>query len=151
MMNRFFIYVNLTETNVDFHNYKYWFFLIDYFIKFADFIEFHIWNEEVEIIEELSLKTDLEKGSLHPIEMVCFQGEVNQQLMNFILNESLNELGEIKWFSIFLKKKDYTFFESSHWGSEIYIEDLNEQEITLIKSKMPANASFHHFNEKQSE
>lgn len=70
MENNFFIYINLTEKNVDFQNYKYWYFLIEYFINSADFIELHIWNDEVETIEELSLKTNLEKINLYPMKMV---------------------------------------------------------------------------------
>lgn len=148
MGNNFFIYINLTEKNVDFQNYKYWFFLIDYFIKSADFIEFHVWNDEIETIEELSLKTDLEKISLHPMKMVCFRGGINQKLINYILDESINQRGEIKWFSLFLKYNGNYIFSSSHWGSEINIEDPDKNEIKIIKKMMPKNAIFHHFKEK---
>ena len=151
MRNNFFIYINLSEVTDIPHDYKYWFFLIDYFIQSADFIEFHIWNEEVDIIEELSLKTDLERVSLHPMKMVCFRGDIPQKITNYTLNASLNQCGNIKWFSLFLKHNGNLLFESSHWGSEINIEDLDKDEIEIIKKRMPKNARFHHFNEKQSE
>lgn len=144
MENNFFIYINLTEKNVDFQNYKYWYFLIEYFINSADFIELHIWNDEVETIEELSLKTNLEKINLSPMKMVCFQGDINKKIINFILQESLNQNGEIKWFSLFLKYNGNCFFESSHWGSEINIENPDKKEIKMIKNMMPQNAVFHH-------
>lgn len=126
-------------------------FLIDYFIKSADFLKFHIWNEEVEVIEELSLKTDLERVSLHPLKMVCFQGDINQKLTNYILNESLNQLGNIKWFSLFLEHNGELIFESSHWGSEINIMNPDKNEIEIFKNILPWNATFHDFNEKQSD
>lgn len=147
MERNLFIYINLTEKNVDLENYKYWFFLVDYYIQSANFIEFHVWNEEVETIEELSLKTDLEKISLHPMKMVCFQGNINEKLINYISKESLSQQGEIKWFSLFLKYNGNCFFESSHWGSEINIENPDKNEIKMFKNMMPKNASFHHFNE----
>ncbi|WP_298469105.1 hypothetical protein [Psychrobacillus sp. FSL K6-4046] len=145
MKNNLFININLTESNVDFQSYNYWFSLIDYFITSANFIEFHVWNEEVETIEELSLKTNLEKIDLHPMKMVCFQGDINKKIINFILQESLSQNGEIKWFSLFLKYNGNCFFESSHWGSEINIENPSEKEIIMFKKFMPKNAIFHHF------
>lgn len=147
MENNFFIYVNFSEEN-DTQDYKYWFSLIEYFIKSADSIEFHLWNEEVETIKELSLKTELKKHSLERLKMVSFIGYINQKLINYILKESLNNNGELKWFSIFLKYKGHLIFESSHWGSEINIENPDENEINMIKSVLPKNATFHHFNKK---
>ncbi|MEK4245251.1 hypothetical protein MKZ20_07880 [Psychrobacillus sp. FSL K6-2684] len=149
MENNFFIYVNFSEEN-DTQDYKYWFSFIKYFIKSADSIEFHLWNEEVETIKELSLKTDLKKICLDRLKMVSFVGDINQNLINYILEESLNNHGEVKWFSIFLKFKGNLFFESSHWGSEINIENPNENEINMIKSVLPKNATFHHFNNNES-
>lgn len=151
MKNNFFIYINHSEETNTPLDYKYWFFLIDYFIKSADFIEFHIWNDEVEIIEELSLKTDLERVSLHPIKMVCYRGDIHQKLTNYILNESLNQSGNIKWFSVFLKQNGNLIYESSHWGSEINIENPDKIEIEKIKNVLPKNATFHDFNKKQSD
>ncbi|MEK5216469.1 MULTISPECIES: hypothetical protein [Bacillales] len=145
MENNFFIYINLTEKNVDFQSYKYWFLLIDYYIKTANFIEFHVWNDEVETIEELSLKTNLEKIDLYPMKMVCFQGDINKNLINFISQESLNQNGDIKWFSLFLKCNGNCFFESSHWGSEINVENPDKNEIKMLKDMMPKNAVFNHF------
>lgn len=145
MDNNFFIYVNFSEeTNKQ--DYKYWFSLIEYFIKFADSIEFHLWNEEVKTINELSLKTVLKRIGLEHLKMVSFVGDINQNLINYILKESLNDHGEIKWFSIFLKYDGNCFFETSHWGSEINIENPDENEIKIIKSVLPKNATCHHFN-----
>ena len=108
-------------------------------------------NEDVEIIEELSLKTDLEKFTLHPLKMFCFRGDITQKLINYILKESLNQREEIKWFSLFLKHNGHLIIESSHWGSEINIENPDENEIEMIKNMMPKNARFHHFKGTQSE
>ena len=121
---------------------------MEYFIKLADSIKFNLWNEEVETIEELSLKTELKKISLERLKMVSFVGDINQKLINYILQESLNNHGEIKWFSIFLKYKGHLLLESSHWGSEINIENPDKNEIKMIKSMLPKNATFHHFNKK---
>lgn len=150
MENNFFIYVNFSEEN-NTQDYKYWFTLIEYFIKSANSLEIHLWNEEVETIKELRLKTDLKKISLERLNMVSFVGDINPKLINYILKESFNNHGEVKWFSIFLKNKGNLFFESSHWGSEINIENPNENEIKMIKSVLPKNATFHHFNKNQSE
>lgn len=146
MRNNFFIYVNLSEEK-DNQDYTYWFSLMEYYLRSADFVEFHIWNEEVEIINELSLKTELHKDSLEPMKMVRFAGDVNELLISYILKEGLNTHGEIKWFSIFLRNNEKLVFETSHWGAEINIENPDENEIKKIKSVLPKNATFHDFRE----
>ena len=94
------------------------------------------------------MKTELHKDSLEPIKMVRFAGASSENLISYILKESLSSDGEIKWFSIFLRNNGKLFFESSHWGTEINIENPDENEVNMIKKVLPKNAIFHDFRNK---
>ena len=147
MGNNFFIYVNFSEEK-DKQDYTYWYLLMENHLRTAEFVEFHIWNEEEEVINQLSMKTELHKDSLEPMKMVRFAGASSENLISYILKESLSSDGEIKWFSIFLRNNGKLFFESSHWGAEINIENPDENEVNMIKKVLPKNAIFHDFRNK---
>lgn len=149
MKHHILIYVNFTE--VEKQDYRYWLEIMEYYLQLADTVDFHIWNEEVETIEELSVKTGFEKKSLHPMKMVSFKGKLHDKIVQIILEDCFNHNGEIKWFSIFLKKDDHDFFSSSHWGSEIYIDNPSEKEVEMIKEVLPKNATYHRFENEDNE
>ena len=144
MNNHFYMYINFTEAE-DKQDYGYWLQLVAYYLKLADSIDLHVWNEEVEVIRELEEKTTLHKRDLTPLMMTGFTGAITPELIHFILNESFNSSGAIKWFSMFFKREGKLLFESGHNGSELIAQNPDAKEIAMMKSVLPVNATFQHF------
>lgn len=144
MHNHFYMYIDFTE-GAEKQDYTYWLELMAYYLKRADSIDIHIWHGEVDVIRELEANTALHKRDLAPLMMKGFGGAITPELIHFILNESFNSSGAIKWFSIFLKRGGELLFESGHNGAELIAQQPTAKEIEMMKSVLPSNATYQHF------
>lgn len=144
MSNHFFMYIDFTEVEQK-QDYSYWLKLMAYYLQRADSIAIHVWDAEVDVIRELEEKTTLYKKDLAPLTMTGFTGAITSPLIQFVLNESFNSSGTIKWFSIFLKRSGQLLFESGHNGSELIAQEPTVKEIEMMQSVLPSNATYEHF------
>ena len=99
-----------------------WLSLIEVAIKTAKHFEIHCWNEEVDWIEFALKYGNLKESTWRYGKII--EGEVTQEFVTMILEmpkptdiEIYNKM--TPFFNIFLDNYD---FQSSHYGTEIYIK-----------------------------
>ncbi|MCM3667252.1 hypothetical protein M3204_22910 [Mesobacillus subterraneus] len=123
----------------DIDNYNYWISLINYYLKKADTIEIHCWNEEIETIEELD---SLNLEMVNEENITIFKGKKTPVLSNYLLNSYMNKFRECKWFTVNLESGMDIVMHSGHWGTEFVIPNPKEKDIQFIKSVVPPETSF---------
>ena len=129
----------------EYEKIDYWVPLMNYFLSLSDTIEIHCWNEEEVVVEETK---SMLKGSFEAIpenNLTIFKGNKALDVVKHLLSNNVNIEGKIKWFSIFLSKNSTTIFHSEHWGMEFFAPNVNEKDITFIKSVMPIGTNFNQY------
>ena len=122
--------------------YDYWLPLMEYFLKGSDTIEIHSWNDEKQVIEEISCFSNLmEIPTEH--KLTYYKGKLTPEIAEHILRNNVTDNGRLKWFSIFLSKDGKSIFDSGHWGTEFFAHSVNQNDISFIKSVMPTDTNFH--------
>jgi len=64
---------------------------------------------------------------------IVYQGKVTKDFITEILNSYLTGNGRLKWFSIFFKKDNKIIFSSEHYGTEIIMHNINDEEIEAVR------------------
>ncbi len=126
-------------------NYDYWFPLLNYFLTKSDTIEIHCWNEEIDTINEIQ---SLFKGKMEVVKednLTIFKLIKSIITIDYLLNNSINKKGELKWFTVNLEKMMKPIFHSGHWGTEFFIPSFTKEDIEFIKSIIPKQAILHKF------
>lgn len=127
-------------------NYDYWVPLLNYFLAKSDTVEFHCWNEEVEIIEEIK---SFQNGKIEVVKeenLTIFKGNNIFIFSDYLINHyniNINKDRKFKWFTVNLNKGVESVFHSGHWGTEFFVPGVNEKDITFIKSVTPSKTIFH--------
>lgn len=119
-------------------DYGYWLLLMDRFLKTANQIEIHCWNEELEAMEGLESHLQKHEEGLYTV----FSGEMSLALNQLLTEEYLDSNGEFKWFSVFLSSNGTTVFTAEHWATEFFVPDISKETELYIRKIMPAETSF---------
>lgn len=120
-------------------DYKYWRPLVSHFLKKADSIEFHCWNEEQEAIKEIQ---SIVNCSVHAGDnMTLFQFSNVQNIQDFLLNKYEIE-NKFKWFTVNLIRYGEIIFHSGHWATEFAVNAESAEETAWIQSVTPTNTEF---------
>lgn len=125
-------------------DYGYWLLLTDRFLKTANQIEIHCWNEEFEAMEGLESHLQKQEEGLYTV----FSGEMSPALNQLLTEEYLDSKGRFKWFSIFLSSNGTTVFTAEHWATEFFVPDSSKETELYIRKIMPADTSFHLYADK---
>ena len=112
--------------------------LIQYFIQKSDKIVIQSWNYENEIRKKIK-PYNFDHKTIGNITLSSIN--LTSDLINDILI-LINESTTIEYFSIFLSRKEKTFFYAEHYGKEYHILDINNEDLEFIKSIIPT----HHLN-----
>lgn len=123
--------------------------LIHVFAPICNFFELSCWREEVEILQDAEQKI-CSKGILqkiidaHPLTPVRLVSELSPRIVDELLIKPFDEYGRVKWFGLSLGKafdltlKENTekpiILELSHWGREIHIYKMNNEELKDVQS-----------------
>lgn len=126
-------------------NYDYWVALVGYFLAKSDTIEIHCWNEEIETIEEIQSLHINKVEMMKEENITLFKLKKKPALSDYLLNNNLNRMGELKWFTVNLNHGMVSVFHSGHWGTEFFVPNPMEEDIAFIKSVTPPETSFHQF------
>ncbi|WP_043933863.1 hypothetical protein [Bacillus sp. EB01] len=126
-------------------NYDYWVPLISCFLEKTDTVEIHCWNEEVETIKEIKALPLSKFKTFKEENITIFKGKKNLILLNYLLKNYTNNLGDFKWFTVNLDLGIVPIFHSGHWGTEFFVPNTTEKEIAIIKSVTPPETSFHQY------
>lgn len=115
---------------------SYWSQIVKCFLRKADSFEIHCWNEETTTIEEIKSHFYLETDIIQEENLTIFHGENTTAFAHYILNKA----EALKWFTVNLMKGQTIVFHSGHWGTEIFVPNVTEQEISFIKRVSPKDA-----------
>jgi len=125
--------------------YDFWAPLLEYFLVKSDTIEIHFWNVEIDSIEEIK---SLFKGNIEirkEGELTIFKANITPSFSKYLLKSNLNKRSELKWFTLNLRKDKISVFHSGHWGTEFYVPNFTERDITFIKSVTPDGTYFNQY------
>lgn len=124
---------------------EFWLSIINLFIKKCKFIYFGCWkgeeaiiNEIQECIEDITIERE-ENGQ------VFLGGNLTGKAVKLITESFYDGTGKLKWFDIGLGNSsiDKMLFGSSHYGSELYLNNLCKEDLKFIKSILPEGATYH--------
>ena len=123
--------------------------LIQLFAPICNFFELHCWREEGQGLQEAEQKIgSTGKGILQKIDQPTYTpvrlvSELSSTIIDELLIKPVGEYGRVKWFGLSLgKASDLTLKENteksiilelSHWGSEIHIYKMSEQELEEVQ------------------
>jgi hypothetical protein len=133
------------------NNFDYWVPMIKFFFEKANYIEVHCWNKEKEIIDEILTEIEDEfeiKDTQKYDNMTIFKGPLTNEIKKFFLSTNIlstniiTTIDELKWFSVFLRHNSVLCFCSSHWGTEFFVPNVSQEDITFIQSIMPKNIKY---------
>ncbi|GEM_PF-6590403 len=120
--------------------YNYWLHVVDYYLRKSDCVEIHCWNEETTTIEEIKSQFYPEIEIRKEGNLTIFYGKKTAAFVHYLCNRYTNKARELKWFTVNLLKEEGIVFHSSHWGTEIFVPNVIEKEISFIKSVSPKDA-----------
>lgn len=129
--------------------------LIHLFAPICNLFELSCWREEAEVLQDAEQKICSKgKGILQKIDHppthltldtpVRLVSELSLTIVDELLIKPFDEYGRVKWFGLSLGKAfDLTFKENteksiilelSHWGKEIHIYKMSEEELKDVLS-----------------
>lgn len=123
-------------------DYIYWIPLMNYFLNYSDAIEIHCWNEDDKVIKEIRKKIGNDTVCKIEGNLTIFSGVQTIQITRYLTHNHLNEHNQLKWFSVFLSKNGFSFFNSEHYGTEFVGFGLDKKQVKSIYKIMPKDTNF---------
>ncbi|MHA6260220.1 hypothetical protein ACXYMX_09935 [Sporosarcina sp. CAU 1771] len=119
---------------------SFWNSLWSMFSKKAATMEIHCWVVEKEIREQLDDKM-IKTGTIE--ETIVYHSELTDDLVDWVLADSYDIRGGLKWFSIFLfDVSGVNILTVGHYGGEIVFYPENDEEIEKVKSFFEEDTAF---------
>ena len=111
--------------------------LVKYFVKVGDSLEIRCWKEESAEIQYASSYGDPTNDNYE----VSIKGVVSEQFISELLSENPTNKSiyykMTKYFTINVENEHHKFC-SAHYGSEIYLTDVSDDDITFVQEVMKA-------------
>ncbi len=111
--------------------------LIKYFVQTGDRLEIRCWKEEVTEIQQASLYGNPTEEHYE----VSVKGVVNETLLSELLSENPTDKSiynkMTKYFTINAECEQRKFC-SAHYGTELYLTDVSDDDIAFFKDVMKA-------------
>ncbi|WP_282019684.1 hypothetical protein [Planomicrobium okeanokoites] len=120
--------------------YSFWNPLIEHFFSGMDAFEIHCWEDEQAVIDEIihGLKSVVSRKEG---KVLIVKGDLTDKAKNFLLTNSLNDAGQLKWFSVFLHRSGNILFSSEHYGTEFTGSGLSDAQKAFFKRTLPEDIS----------
>lgn len=114
-----------------------------YVVEFQEVI-IHCWDEEKAAIEELSVKaSNIKDEGLIQI----FTLTLTEENRVFLRDNSIDSKGGLKWFTMFFHEEGDEVIEIGHYGSEIILYKVNEEEADKFSSLFPQTSTIEYYEE----
>lgn len=108
-----------------------------YIHEFQDVI-IHCWNEETEVIAKLDSIADLtQKEGL----ITLFTLSLTEDNRTFLKEHSVDPRGGLKWFTLFFQVDGEERLEVGHYGSEIVLYRVDEEQAEKFIAIFPETVS----------
>ena len=118
-------------------NYDYWVLIIKDFLLKSKIIEIQCWNDETDLIEELKSLFKEPLQCANEDNLFIIKGKVTSTIEEYLNKKYLNEKGKFKWFTINFYNDNKIVFQSGHWGTEIFIPNIFEEEVSFYSKLTP--------------
>ncbi len=109
--------------------------LVRYFVKAGDILEIRCWKEEAAEIQQASVYGNPTDDNYE----VSIKGVVSEQLISELLSENPSDKSIYnkitKYFTINVESEERKFC-SAHYGTEIYLIGVSDDDITFFKDVM---------------
>ena len=123
-------------------SYDFWTPLVLWYLKDCDTIRFDCWiDDENAISRVLPYAKKIDKKSIPYMTIVCL--DITIEVVEDLIKNPLDDEQKIAWFSVFLEKEGRIIFSSSHYGIELSVSGVNEQELEFLRSLITPDFSFH--------
>ena len=111
--------------------------LIKYFLRVGDSLEIRCWKEESDEIQQASRYGNLTDDNYE----VSIKGIVSEQFISELLSENPTDKSiynkMTKYFTINVEREGIKFC-SAHYGTEIYLIDVSDKDVSFFKNVMKA-------------
>ncbi len=118
-------------------NSDWWKELIKYFLRVGDSLEIRCWKEESDEIQQASRYGNLTDDNYE----VSIKGIVSEQFISELLSENPTDKSiynkMTKYFTINVEREGIKFC-SAHYGTEIYLIDVSDKDVSFFKNVMKA-------------
>lgn len=121
-------------------DYSFWNPLIEHFLSKMDTFEIHCWEDEQAVVDEITRELNSVKCRKEG-KVLIVKGELTDKTKNFLLTNSLNDDGQLKWFSVFLLRNGNILFSSEHYGTEFTGSGLNVEQKEFSIRTLPKDIS----------
>lgn len=120
--------------------YTYWEKIISYFLTKADTVEIHCWKNEKTAIDELR-NFEGKAVVADDGDLVIFSVKKTPALSEFLIKNHVTN-GRLKWFTVNLISSGETVLHSGHWGTELAVYGLSEEDLAFITKIVPSETDF---------
>ena len=118
-------------------NSDWWKELIKHFLRVGDSLEIRCWKEESDEIQQASRYGNLTDDNYE----VSIKGIVSEQFISELLSENPTDKSiynkMTKYFTIIVEREGIKFC-SAHYGTEIYLIDVSDKDVSFFKNVMKA-------------
>jgi hypothetical protein len=118
-------------------NSDWWKELIKHFLRVGDSLEIRCWKEESDEIQQASRYGNLTDDNYE----VSIKGIVSEQFISELLSENPTDKSiynkMTKYFTINVEREGIKFC-SAHYGTEIYLIDVSDKDVSFFKNVMKA-------------
>lgn len=123
---------------------SFWTNLWDLYTNEIDDVIIQSWKEEVAVIDELKPRStsSINEGLVKVITI-----NLNEENRTFFRNNSIDPKGGLKWFKMFFNKAGDERLEIGHYGSEIILYKVDEEEAEKFISIFASSASTSFYDE----
>ncbi|MET0787461.1 MAG: hypothetical protein ABWX61_01225 [Paenisporosarcina sp.] len=107
-------------------------------------VEIQCWKEEQRHVEELEkIASQIQDQNL----ILEFTITLNEENCAYLRENSIDENGGLKWFTLLFYKEATQMLEIGQYGSEISLYGIDETEADTFKSLFPESAEAEYFKE----
>lgn len=108
-------------------------------VKFSDILKIGIWKSQYEVINEINsnpFKCNTEEFD----EQLVYRMNVSDDVINYIKNNSFDELNRLQWFDFTLYSQEQEIkLNSSHSGHYVSLYNLNKHKVDSILTVLDGN------------
>lgn len=123
---------------------SFWTNLWDLYTNKIDDVIIQSWKEEVEVIDELKPRamSTINEGLIKVLTV-----NLNEENRTFFRNNSIDPKGGLKWFKMFLNEAGDERLEIGHYGSEIILYKVDEEEAEKFISIFTSSTTTSFYDE----
>ncbi|WP_313894484.1 hypothetical protein [Psychrobacillus sp.] len=123
---------------------SYWLNMWEDYINVFQSVVIHCWNEETEAITELD---SIAEFTIKEGLITLFTISLTEGNRAFLKEHSVDPRGGLKWFTLFFQVNGEERLEVGHYGSEIVVYKVDEEQAEKFIALFPESSSSHYYED----